>query len=196
MLVSSGANFSSYMIGYYTKYFPGNFFFNYAIVASADSVSMMYITLLSFYVRSVKNVVRINLLLICACSGIYICFVSKYPILVPLAIFFMRVNLAGIGNYVYHMNQALFPTEFRSLASGSINFVSRLFAASALIAVEYTSMPIVFVFTINLAVLLLSNGLIHEPKSKNAELQSGENSIPHSFEDSANNLHSSDNYSR
>ncbi len=88
MLVSSGANFSSYMIGYYTKYFPGNFFFNYAIVACADSVSMMYITLISFYMRGVKNVVRINLLLICACSGICICFVSKYSILVPFAIFF------------------------------------------------------------------------------------------------------------
>jgi len=104
MLVSSGANFSSYMIGYYTKYFPGNFFFNYAIVVSADSVSMMYITLLSFYVRGVKNVVRINLLLICAYSGIYICFVSKYQILVPLAIFLMRVTLSGNCNYVYHMN--------------------------------------------------------------------------------------------
>ena len=65
---------------------------------------MMYITLLLFYVRSVKNLVRINLLLICAYSGIYICFVLKYQILVPLAIFLMRVTLAGIGNYVYNMN--------------------------------------------------------------------------------------------
>ena len=92
------------MIAYYTKYFPGNFFVNYAILSFADSVSMIYITLLSFYVRGVKNVVRINLLLICAYSGIYICFVSKYQILVPLAIFLMRVTLSGNCNYVYHMN--------------------------------------------------------------------------------------------
>jgi hypothetical protein len=184
------------MIAYYTKYFPGNFFVNYAILSFADSVSMIYITLLSFYVRGVKNVVRINLIVICVFSVIYILFVSRYPILVTLGIFILRVCLNGILSFVYHMNQALFPTEFRSLASGSMNFVSRLFAASALIAVEYTSMPIVFVLTINLAVLVSSNGLIHEPKSKKTEFQSGGDSIPHSFEDSLSNFNASDNYSR
>jgi hypothetical protein len=62
------------------------------------------------------------------------------------------------------MNQRLFPAEFRSLASGSMNFVSRLLAASALIVVEYTQNPIVFVFSVSIVVLFLSNGLIHEPK--------------------------------
>jgi len=93
------------------------------------------------------------------------------------------------------MNQALFPTEFRSLVSGSVNFVSRLFAASALIAVEYTTMPIVYVFVINLVVLVLSKSLIREPKSKTSEFQSGGESL-HSFEDSSTNLHSRENYSR
>jgi Na+/melibiose symporter-like transporter len=139
ILISSAANFSSYLIGYYTKYFPGNFFFNYAIIAFADCVTMIYLAVISYYVRRVRDVVRINLLLICACSGIYICFVSRYPILVPFGIFVLRVALGGITNYVYHMNQALFPTEFRSLASGSMNCVSRFFAASALIVVEYTT---------------------------------------------------------
>ena len=129
ILISSAANFSSYLIGYYTKYFPGNFFVNYAILAFADCVTMIYLAVLSHYVRRVKDVVRINLLLICACSGTYICLVSRYPILVPFGIFVLRVALGGITNYVYHMNQALFPTEFRSLASGSMNFGSRLFAA-------------------------------------------------------------------
>jgi len=138
-MISSAANFSSYLIGYYTKYFPGSFFVNYAIISLADCVTMIYVAVISLYIRRVRDVVRINLLLICACSAIYICFVSRYPILVPFGIFVMRVALGGITSYVYHMNQALFPTEFRSLASGCMNFVSRLFAASALIVVEYTT---------------------------------------------------------
>ncbi len=153
------------MIGYYTKYFPGSFFVNYAIISSADSGSMIYVAVLSYYIRGVKNVVRFNLTVICAFSAIYILFVSRYPILVPFGIFVLRIALGGILNFVYHMNQALFPTEFRSLASGSMNFVARIFAASALIVVEYTTMPIVFVLSINLVVLALSNGLIHEPKA-------------------------------
>ena len=167
------------MIAYYTKYFPGSIFVNYAIISFADIVSTIYIPLLSYYVSSVKNVVRINLILICLFSLLYILLVPHYPKLSILGIFVLRMCLNGILNFIFHMNQAIFPTEFRSLAAGSMNFVGRLFAASSLIVVEYTSKPIVFVLTVNLLVLVSSNGLINEPNSESVD-----DKIPNSREDS------------
>jgi len=76
MMISSSASFSCYMIGYYTKYFPGTIFVNYAIVAFADCFSMLYITFLTSYMNRVKHVVKINLLIICVSSALYMCFVS------------------------------------------------------------------------------------------------------------------------
>ena len=186
-MISSSASFSCYMIGYYTKYFPGTIFVNYAIVAFADCFSMLYITFLTSYMNRVKHVVKINLLIICVSSALYMCFVSQYPILVPFGIFVLRACTSSTLSYAYHMNQRLFPAEFRSLASGSMNFVSRLLAASALIVVEYTQNPIVFVFSVSIVVLFLSNGLIHEPK---------ESQESQSFSQSWSNVDASDNYSR
>jgi hypothetical protein len=74
-----------------------------------------------------------------------------------------------------------------------MNFVSRLFAASALIVVEYTTQPIVFVFTIGVIVYFLSNGLIREPRSKNVDFLSNDD---HTFSESVSNFNASDNYSR
>jgi len=71
-----------------------------------------------------------------------------------------------------------------------MNFVSRLFAASALIMVEYISNPMIYVLTLGIVVLFASNGLIHEPRDR----RSGQGQ--QSFSQSISNVEASDNYSR
>lgn len=92
------------MIGYYTKYFPGTIFVNYTFVALGDCFSMIFLYFLTSYVDRVKNVVRTNLIIVCASSALYICFVSRYPILVPFGIFVLRTCECSLLNYIYHMN--------------------------------------------------------------------------------------------
>lgn len=103
-MIASSSAFSSYLIGYYTKYFPGSFFVNYAILSVGDSVTMVYVAILSYYVKRVKNVIRLNLIAVIFFSVVYITFSDKYPILVPFGIFVLRVCLGSMPNYVYHMN--------------------------------------------------------------------------------------------
>ena len=67
----------------------------------------------------------------------------------------------------YHMNQSLFPTEYRSKVSGTINFIGRGFTALSIILVEYTTQPIMFVLILCLATFFSISGLIREtPEAK------------------------------
>lgn len=56
----------------------------------------------------------------------------------------------------------LFPAEYRSLASGTMNFIGRGFTAFSVILVEYTSRPIVFVLIMSAALIFALGGLITE----------------------------------
>ena len=68
--------------------------------------------------------------------------------------------MSALQNYGYHINQVLFPTEYRSLASGTINFIGRGFTALAVVLVEYTTQPVMFVLILAVSVFLAINGLI------------------------------------
>lgn len=80
---------------------------------------------------------------------------------VPLLYLAIRINVGGISNYGYHMNQLLFPVMMRGQSYGLTNFISRPFASLATILVEYTSHPLYLV----LPLVLLSYfcvQLLHE----------------------------------
>ena len=79
------------------------------------------------------------------------------------------MNLAALQNFGYHINQMLFPAEYRSLASGSMNFISRGFTAVSVVLVEYTSNPIIFVLLMSAGLIFALAGLITEPKSNNSK---------------------------
>jgi hypothetical protein len=70
--------------------------------------------------------------------------------------------MSAACNYGYHINQVLFPVEYRSLASGTMNFIGRLIGATSVILCEYTSQPIMFVLVICLFVYFSMQGLIKE----------------------------------
>lgn len=57
----------------------------------------------------------------------------------------------------------LFPAEYRSLASGTMNFVGRGFTATSVVLVEYTSQPIIFVLLMSIGLVFALAGLITEP---------------------------------
>ena len=82
----------------------------------------------------------------------------------------LRLNMGTLQSFGYHINQLLFPTEYRSLASGTMNFIGRMFQASAVILVEYTSQPVMFALLLSLMVFFAIGGLITEPTPANEEL--------------------------
>ena len=102
-MVVSSCTFGSYLVGFYTKYFPGNFFVNYAILAFGDSVTMIYVTVLTYFFKRVKNVIRFNLIVIILFSIVCISFSGNYPAIVPFGILILRVGLWSMPRYVYHM---------------------------------------------------------------------------------------------
>jgi hypothetical protein len=58
VLINSVCAFNNYLIGYYTKYFPGSFFVNYALIGLADALSIAYVNLLSRYFTKIIYVVN------------------------------------------------------------------------------------------------------------------------------------------
>lgn len=58
VLLNSACAFNNYLIGYYTKYFPGSFFFNYALIGIADAFTIVYVNLLSKYFTKISYVVN------------------------------------------------------------------------------------------------------------------------------------------
>ena len=65
----------------------------------------------------------------------------------------------------------LFPAEYRSLASGSMNFISRGFTAVSVVLVEYTNNPIMFVLLMSGGLIFALAGLITEPTTKDPKDQ-------------------------
>ena len=108
-VLSSTTAFCNYMIGYYTKYFPGSFYVNYGILGVADMFCMVYQSQIDrFFKNKVQSVVSFSLISIAAWSLLFLCLAGNIPRIVPLGIFILRLNLSGLENYRYHVVVALF----------------------------------------------------------------------------------------
>lgn len=57
----------------------------------------------------------------------------------------------------------MFPAEYRSLASGTMNFIGRGFTAISVVLAEYTSQPIIFVLFISGGLIFVLAAFISEP---------------------------------
>ena len=174
VLLNSCCAFCNYLVGYYTKYFPGNFFFNYAVIGVADAFTILYVHLISKRVKKLINILNFGLASIVIWSIIFIGLQDVYPVIVPIGILALRLNLAALQNFGYHINQMLFPAEYRSLASGSMNFISRGFTAVSVVLVEYTNNPIMFVLLMSAGLIFALAGLITEPQSNNSKYKDEE----------------------
>lgn len=171
VLLNSCCAFCNYLVGYYTKYFPGNFFFNYAVLGIADAFTILYVHMISKRVKKLINILNFGLVSIVIWSLIFIGLQDLYPAIVPVGILALRLNLAALQNFGYHINQMLFPAEYRSLASGSMNFISRGFTAVSVVLVEYTNNPIMFVLIMSGGLIFALAGLITEPTIQNTKDQ-------------------------
>lgn len=151
------------MLAYYTKYFPGSFFINYSLLGVADVLTAPYTLILTKVFKNTKKVCNFILLSTVIWSVIFIVLIDQYPLSIVFGILTLRLNLASLGNLTYHICQQFFPTEYRSLVSGSMNFIGRSFGALALILVEYTQTPLNFVFLICLTSFITNKSLMREP---------------------------------
>jgi hypothetical protein len=163
VLLNSTCAFNNILVGFYTKYFPGSFFFNYAVLGIADSVTLLYVHLLSTYLKKLIYIINFCLVVAVIWSAAFVGLQSLYPAVVPIGILFLRLNLAALQNFGNHINQMLFPAEYRSLAAGSMNFICRGFTALAVLLVEYTSNPVMIVLVLSGGLIFALSGLITEP---------------------------------
>ena len=62
VILNSGASFCNYLLGYYTKYFPGIFFVNYALIGLADCFTTAHAQLLSKYLTKTTTVISFILI--------------------------------------------------------------------------------------------------------------------------------------
>lgn len=104
VLLNSCCAFCGYLVGYYTKYFPGNFFVNYAVLGIADGFAMLYVHFISKYLKKLIYVINFGLVSSVLWSTIFIGVQDIYPTLVPIGILALRLNLSALQCYGYHIN--------------------------------------------------------------------------------------------
>lgn len=129
----------------------------------ADAFTIVYVNLLSKYFTKIIYIVNFVMVITIVLSLLFIFLQDLHPIIVPIGIVFLRLQMASLQNYGNHINLLLFPAEYRSLASGTMNFIGRGFKAFAVIFVEYTNQPVVYVLGLSVGVLFTLGGLISEP---------------------------------
>ena len=177
----STAGFVTYLLLYYSKYFSGNFYLNYACQGASDIISMGYINFISK--RSGSAIMTLKILLYSVLLFTFMELVvtdtvilQLYPNLqasiIPILLLLIRMNVGSIQNYGYHINQLLFPIMMRGPSYGITNFVSRPFASIATIVVEYTKHPLLFIVPLIL-IALMSVDQIREVDYENGRRRGG-----------------------
>lgn len=96
VLLNSCCAFCNYLVGYYTKYFPGNFFFNYGVIGVADAFTIIYVHSLSKCMKKLIHILNFGLACVIAWSILFIGLQDIYPQVVPIGILALRLNLAAL----------------------------------------------------------------------------------------------------
>jgi hypothetical protein len=91
VLLNSACAFNNFLIGYYTKYFPGSFFVNYALLGVADAFTIVYVNLLSKYFTKIIYIVNFVMVITIILSLLFIFLQDLHPIIVPIGIVFLRL---------------------------------------------------------------------------------------------------------
>lgn len=106
----SCSGFITYLLIYYSKYFKGNFFYNYAIQGLSDGFSLFYVAYLGKAAdTSIRDIVKFLLYAIIFFTLIQMTtdgFLSqKYQgFVVPILLLLIRLQVTSIQNFGYHIN--------------------------------------------------------------------------------------------
>jgi len=165
----SSSGFINYLLVYYSKYFQGNFFFNYSFQGGSEGLGLIWIGILTRWFN-VVSMIRVVGILIVWFALIQLALMNYLPSqeqawVLPIILMMLRLQVTSVRNYGYHINQYLFPVLVRGQVYGYVNFISRPFAALATVLTEYTSEPILFVLFFG-SLIVGSLQLITEPKHK------------------------------
>lgn len=137
VMLWSSQSFSYYLVGFYTKYFEGNFFVNYAMLGIADAIAFGYVKVLSTRF-STPSLIRILLLGVLFGCFLFLYVSEPYPSLIPFLIIIIRMHVSAVLNYGYYINSFLFPVLLRGNVYAITNVICRPFSALATLVVEYT----------------------------------------------------------
>ena len=150
-MIWSMSGFCNYLIMFYSKYFKGSVYINYAIGGLSQCFAFFYVNKLSTKM-SLHRMLKYLMIMIIGLTLLTICLDEtevvpdhSFPIFIVIMVFLIKVHVIGIQNYSYFVNQQLFPVLVRGRAYGVTNFVSRPITGIAPILTEYTSKPLYFV---------------------------------------------------
>ena len=121
---------SYYLVNFQLKYLPGSIYTNSLASASAEIVGS-----LSGCIIYAKKGIRTSfsiLYVLCIVGGVLIIlFGEKYSAWLPLFLVLIRMGCAGAFNLAYIAPIDVFPTLFKSTATGICNFFARIFCVLA-----------------------------------------------------------------
>lgn len=139
----SQSGFAVYLLLFYVKFMPGDFFINYSVSGISDGLSMVYVALLS-KMMGMKGILNfITTVQILLCVGLHFAIISETQIvaLMPIIIVFLRLQCSALSTYAYEINNQLFPVLMRASVFGISNFVSRPLSSLGPYAAELTTHP-------------------------------------------------------
>ena len=104
LIVWSVSGFSYYLLDFYVKYFPGSVFLNKALFGVVDALGLFYIQFVQRFFKKVSSVIRLSMagtVLLCL---LYYGLTPLTPVLVPVIIALIRMQVNSMQSYGYHIN--------------------------------------------------------------------------------------------
>ena len=99
------SGFINYLIVYYTKYFEGSFFVNYSVIGTADCLSLFWVGLIARWFKAIGVIVFLTTSVIAFCIlEIIVSNNFDSAIMITIIVLLIRIQIAGIQNYGYHLN--------------------------------------------------------------------------------------------
>lgn len=140
---------------------------NFLMIGIGDGCSYIQVLILSAWLET-KKILR--LLIIGQIVGclFYLSIYNYFPVLIPVTIILIRLNIASLAYFLYLCNSYFFPITLRGTVLGLSNFIARPFAGVSTVLAEYTSnSPLIILFAA--IVSGLSTFFINTPSKDNKE---------------------------
>ena len=117
-------SFSSYLVLYYVKYIPGDYFLNNALNGIAASASLISAMLAMKYC-SMKVALLLFYGVSFVCGGLLLALGETSGILIPLCVLGCKFGASGNFTNHYYVNVSLFPVYVASTVFGVTNIGAR-----------------------------------------------------------------------
>ena len=152
------ASFNYYLIHFYSKYIPGNFFFNNMIIALSELISDSFPGL--FLDRMGIKLSMISSLLLSAIGGSLIIWVKSGGYIFGVFVLLAKTGINWLFSNCYICTALVFPTHLRSRAYGICNIMGRIITMFCPLVAEIDPPYPMIVFTVSCLFALIPSVFI------------------------------------